>query len=161
MTYGRAISATTAYVLFGPPKTGSITTQVFLFDGRNGNNHSPGHNVGLGGSPSAAGIPRTAAMAPHRLSHVAGALLEWGQTPMAASELYTFGSSSGSFGRVTNVTASGATADVVSSLNDDGTVSRSVFALLSGSVSTTSSERFRNLSQRHAHAANFWKCNDS
>jgi len=29
--------ATTAYVLFGPPKPQPITTQVFLFDGRNGN----------------------------------------------------------------------------------------------------------------------------
>jgi len=49
-----------------------------------------------------------------------------------------------------------------SSLNDDGTVIAFSFPrlLFRQRVKRHLSERFRNLSQRHAHAANFWKCND-
>ena len=134
MTYGRAISDDGARVVWSV-QTATNTTQVFLFDGRN--NNTTRQITALGSRvtevplhPTISGDGTRIAFAARRTVSGAGSNSDGGV------ELYTFDIPSGTFGRITNVTASGATADVVSSLNDDGSVVAFNFPrLLSGPVS--------------------------
>jgi uncharacterized protein (TIGR03437 family) len=120
LTYGRAISDEGLRVVWSA-QTANNTTQVFLFDGRGGNAtrqitalSSRVTEVPL--HPTISGDGSRVAFATRR--GVSGA----GSNSDASVELYTYDISSSTFGRVTNVTSSSATAEVVSSLSDDGSV---------------------------------------
>ncbi len=120
MTYGRAISDDGARVVWSA-QTATNTTQVFLFDGRNNNTMRQITTLGSRVTevplhPTISGDGTRIAFAARR--SVSGA----GSNSDSSVELYTFDIPSGAFGRVTNVNNSGATADVVSSMNDDGSV---------------------------------------
>jgi len=134
LTYGRAISDDGQRIVWSA-RTATNTSQVFLFDGRNGD--TTRQITALGSRvtdvplhPTISGDGTRIAFATRRT--VSGA----GSNSDGSVELYTFDIPSGTLGRVTNVNNSGATTDVVSSLNDDGSVIAFNFPrLLSGSVS--------------------------
>jgi uncharacterized protein (TIGR03437 family) len=138
-TYGRAISDDGARVVWSA-QTATNTTQVFLFDGRNNNTtrqittlSSRATDVPL--HPGISGDGSRISFATRR------AVPGQGNNSDGSVELYTFDLPSGTFGRVTNVNNSGATAEVVSSLNDDGALIAFNFSrLLSGPVSHDSYE---------------------
>src|SRR4029077_13584475 len=120
MTYGRAISDDGARIVWSA-QTAPNTHHVFLFDARNDNTtrqvptlSSRAIDVPL--HPSISGDGTRISFATRRT--VAGQ----GSNSDTSVELYTFDIPSGTFGRVTNVSASGATAEVVSSMNDNGSV---------------------------------------
>jgi uncharacterized protein (TIGR03437 family) len=120
MTYGRAISDDGLRVVWSA-QTAINTTQVFLFDGRGSNTtrqitalSSRVTEVPL--HPTISGDGSRIAFATRR--SVSGA----GSNSDGSVELYTYDIPSSTFGRVTNVASSSATADVVSSLSDDGVV---------------------------------------
>jgi uncharacterized protein (TIGR03437 family) len=136
LTYGRAISDDGLRVAWSA-QTATNTTQVFLFDGRGGNatrqittlasriTEVPLH-------PTISGDGQRLAFATRRT--VSGG----GSNSDGSVELYTYDIPSSTFGRVTNLTSSSATADVVSSLNDDGSVIAFNFPrILSGAVANT------------------------
>ncbi len=143
ISYGRAISDDGARVVWSA-QTANNTTQVFLFDGRNDNTTrqittlaSRAIDVPL--HPSISGDGTRISFATRRT--VTGQ----GSNSDTSVELYTFDIPSGTFGRVTNVNASGATAEVVSSMNDNGSLVVFNFPrLLSGPVSQ---ENFGNNSE--------------
>lgn len=134
LTYGRAISDDGARVVWSA-QTATNTTQVFLFDGRNNNTTRQITTLGSRATdvplhPSISGDGTRISFATRR--GVAGQ----GSNSDTSVELYTFDVPSGTTGRVTNVNASGATAEVVSSMNDDGSLIAFNFPrLLSGPVS--------------------------
>ncbi|HBB89084.1 MAG TPA: hypothetical protein DC047_15875 [Blastocatellia bacterium] len=120
LTYVRAISDDGLRVVWSA-QTAANTTQVFLFDGRGGNTtrqittlSSRVTEVPL--HPTISGDGQRIAFAARRT--VSGA----GTNSDGSVELYTYDIPSSTFGRVTNATSSSATADVVSSLSDDGSV---------------------------------------
>ena len=141
--YGRAISDDGARVVWSA-QTATNTTQVFLYDGRSDNTtrqittlSSRAVDVPL--HPSISGDGTKISFATRR------SVTGQGNNSDASVELYTFDIPSGTFGRVTNVNASGATAEVVSSMNDSGSVIAFNFPrLLSGLVSQ---EIFENNSE--------------
>lgn len=143
MTYGRAISDDGARVVWSA-QTAPNTSQLFLFDARNDNTTrqittlaSRAIDVPL--HPSISDDGTRISFATRRT--VTGQ----GNNSDASVELYTFDIPSGTFGRVTNVSAPGATAEVVSSMNDNGSVIAFNFPrLLSGPVSQ---EIFENSSE--------------
>src|ERR1051325_1450609 len=143
LTYGRAISDDGRRIVWSA-RTATNTTQGFLFDGRNGD--TTRQITALGSRvtdvplhPTISGDGARIAFATRRT--VSGA----GSNSDGSVGLYTFDIPSGTLGRVTNVNNSGATADVVSSMNDDGSVIAFNFPrLLSGSVSQ---EVFQNDSE--------------
>jgi uncharacterized protein (TIGR03437 family) len=129
MTYGRAISDDGARVVWSA-QTATNTTQVFLFDGRNNLTRqittlgARATDVPL--HPTISGDGSRIAFATRRpfLGNSDGSV-----------DLYSFDIPSGTLARVTSG-PSNATADVVSSMNDDGSVIAFNFPrLLSGSVS--------------------------
>jgi len=134
MTFGRAISDDGARVVWSA-QTATNSTQVFLFEGRNGNTTRQITSLGTRVTevplhPTISGDGLRIAFATRR--SVSGA----GSNSDGSVELYTFDIPSGTLGRVTNVSSSGATADAVSSMNDDGSVIAFNFSrLLSGPVS--------------------------
>jgi uncharacterized protein (TIGR03437 family) len=134
MTYGRAISDDGARVVWSA-ETATNTTQVFLFDARNDNTTRqittlPSRATDVPLHPSISGDGSRISFATRRT--VTGQ----GSNSDTSVELYTFDIPSGTYGRVTNVNASGATAEVVSSMNDNGSVIAFNFSrLLSGPVS--------------------------
>jgi uncharacterized protein (TIGR03437 family) len=134
MTYGRAISDDGERVVWSA-QTATNTTQVFLFDGRNDNTIRQITTLGSRASdvplhPAISGDGSTISFATRR------SVLGPGSNSDSSVELYTFAVPSGTLGRVTNVADSGATAEVVSSMNDDGSLIAFNFSrLLSGPVS--------------------------
>ena len=142
-TYGRAISDDGLRIVWSA-RTAINSSQVFLFDGRNGGGTRQLTTLGTRATdvplhPTISGDGSRIAFATRR--SVSGA----GSNSDGSVELYTFDIPSGTLGRVTNVINSGATADVVSSLNDDGSIiAFSYPRLLSGSVSQ---EIFENNSE--------------
>jgi len=132
MTYGRAISDDGARIVWSA-QTATNSTQVFLFDGRN---NLTRQLTALGARasdvplhPSISGNGSRISFATRRT--VAGT----GSNSDTSVELYTFDIPSGTFGRVTNVNSSSATAEVVSSLNEDGAVVAFNFPrIISGTV---------------------------
>lgn len=133
-TYGRAISDDGARVVWSA-QTAPNTSQLFLFDARNDNTTRqittlPSRAIDVPLHPSISGDGTRISFATRRT--VTGQ----GSNSDASVELYTFDIPSGTLGRVTNVNASGATAEVVSAMNDDGSVVAFNFPrLLSGPVS--------------------------
>src|SRR4029078_7176177 len=134
LTHGRAIRQGGQRIVWSA-RTAANTTQVFLFDGRNGDTSRQITALGSRVAdvllhPTISGDGARIAFATRR--SVSGA----GSNSDGSVEVYTFDIPSGTLGRVTNVNSSGATADVVSSMNDDGSVIAFNFPrLLSGSVS--------------------------
>jgi uncharacterized protein (TIGR03437 family) len=132
--YGRAISDDGTRVVWSA-QTATNTTQVFLYDGRNDNTTRQITTLGSRAvdvplHPSISGDGTKVSFATRR--SVSGQ----GNNSDASVELYTFDIPSGTFGRVTNVNASDATAEVVSSMNDNGSIVAFNFPrLLSGTVS--------------------------
>ena len=143
LTYGRAISDDGARIVWSA-QTATNTSQVFLFDGRNGNTTRQITSLGSRATdvplhPTISGDGSRIAFATRR--SVPG----MGSNSDTSVELYTYDIPSGTFGRVTNVNSSGATAEVVSSMNDDGSVIAFNFPrVLSGPVSN---ELFENDSE--------------
>jgi hypothetical protein len=136
LTYGRALSDDGLRVVWSA-QTATNTTQVFLFDGRGGNTTrqittlaSRVTEVPL--HPTISGDGQRLAFATRRT--VSGG----GSNSDGSVELYTYDIPSSTFGRVTNVASSSATADVVSSLNYDGSVIAFNFPrILSGAVANS------------------------
>ncbi|MDQ5844333.1 MAG: lamin tail domain-containing protein, partial [Acidobacteriota bacterium] len=119
MTFGRAISDDGKRVVWSA-ETATNTSQVFLYDGRNNETRqitalsSRVTEVPL--HPTLNGNGTRIAFAARR--SVSGT----GSNADGSVELYTYEIPSSTFGRVTNTTSNDATADVLSSMNDDGTV---------------------------------------
>ncbi len=133
LTYGRAISDDGQRIVWSAqPATNA--SQVFLFDGRNGNTTRQVTTLGSRATdvplhPTISGDGTKIAFATRR------AVSGTGSNSDTSVELYTFDIPSGTTARVTNLNNSGATADVVSSLNDDGSIIVFNFPrLLSGPV---------------------------
>jgi uncharacterized protein (TIGR03437 family) len=143
MTYGRAISDDGARVVWSA-QTAPNTSQLFLFDARNDNTTRQITNltsraIDVPLHPSISGDGTKISFATRRT------VTAQGNNSDASVELYTFDIPSGTFGRVTNVNASGATGEVVSSMNDNGSVIAFNFPrVLSGPVSQ---EIFENNSE--------------
>ncbi|MBV9210409.1 MAG: lamin tail domain-containing protein [Acidobacteria bacterium] len=133
VTYGRAISDDGTRVVYSV-ETAANTTQVFLYDGRN---NLTRQLTSLGARaddvplhPAISGDGKRVSFATRR--NVAG-----GNSDNSV-ELYTYDLPTASFARVTNAPSS-ATAEVVSSLNDDGSLVAFNFPrVLSGAVSSSS-----------------------
>jgi uncharacterized protein (TIGR03437 family) len=131
---GRAISEDGRRVVWSA-LTASNSSQVFLFDGRNGNTVRQITTLGarvtdVPLNPTISGDGTRIAFATRRTVNGTGSNSD------GSVELYTFDIPSGTLGRVTNLNNSGATAEVISSLNDDGTLIAFNFPrLLSGPVS--------------------------
>ena len=136
LTYGRSISDDGARVVWSA-QTATNTTQVFLFDGRNNNTVRQLTALGSRATdvplhPGLSGNGNRVSFATRRA--VAGT----GSNSDTSVELYIFDIPSGTLGRVTNVNSSSATADVVSSLNDDGSLIAFNFPrILSGAVANS------------------------
>ncbi|HLN99026.1 MAG TPA: lamin tail domain-containing protein [Pyrinomonadaceae bacterium] len=134
ITPGRSISDDGRRVVWSAT-TSTNSSQVFLFDGRNGNTTRQITTLGtrvtdVPLNPTISGDGTRIAFATRRSVSSAGSNSD------GSVELYIYDISSGTLGRVTNVNAPGATADVVSSMNDDGSLIAFNFSrLLSGPVS--------------------------
>lgn len=119
MTFGRAISDDGKRVVWSA-ETATNSSQVFLYDGRNNETRqitSLGSRVTeVPLHPTINGNGTRIAFAARR--SVSGA----GSNSDGSVELYTHEIPSATFGRVTNTTSNDATADVLSSMNDDGSV---------------------------------------
>ncbi|HUS12361.1 MAG TPA: lamin tail domain-containing protein [Pyrinomonadaceae bacterium] len=142
-TYGRAISDDGLRIVWSA-HSAINSSQVFLFDGRNGDTTRQITTLGTRVTdvplhPTISGDGGRIAFATRRPVSATGSNSD------GSVELYTFDIPSGTLGRVTNVNNSGATADVLSSMNDEGSViAFSYPRLLSGSVSQ---EIFKNNSE--------------
>jgi len=134
LSYGRAISDDGARVVYAG-QTALNTTQVFLFDGRGGNLARQITSLG----------PRTTDVPLHATISGDGSRIAFatrrnviGGNSDASVELYIYDIPSGTFSKITDAPSS-ATADVVSSLNDDGSAVVFNFPrVLSGPVSDNS-----------------------
>jgi hypothetical protein len=142
LTYGRAISDDGTRVVFAAQTTGPSATQVFLFDGRSLNLIRPitfldARTTDVPLHPTISGDGSRIAFATRRN-------VIPGNNQDSGVELYTFDIPTGLFAQVTDVrcpdnkcpsTQATATAEVVSSLNDNGSVIAFNFPrLLSGAV---------------------------
>jgi uncharacterized protein (TIGR03437 family) len=119
MAYGRAISDDGARIVYSA-ETAANTTQVFLFDGRSGSRVKQLTSLGSRTSevplhPTISGDGTRVAFAARRSVPGAPANSDGGV------ELYVFDIPSAQVWKITNAPSS-ATADVVSSLNDDGSI---------------------------------------
>ncbi len=119
LTYGRAISDDGKRVVWSA-ETDSNSTQVFLYDGRN---HQTRQITNLGTRlvdvplhPTISGDGSRIGFATRR--PVSGV----GTNSDGSVELYLYDIPSDTFARITNTSANEATADVLSSLNDDGSI---------------------------------------
>lgn len=137
MTYGRVISDDGTRVVYSA-ETATNTTQVFLFDTRSGSANRQITSLGSRAAevplhPTISGDGSRIAFATRR--SVSGAP---GNSD-GSVELYVFDIPSAQISKITDV-PSGVTADVVSSLNDDGSVVAFNFPrILSGAVSNSDS----------------------
>ncbi|HEY3041514.1 MAG TPA: lamin tail domain-containing protein [Pyrinomonadaceae bacterium] len=129
MTYGRAISDDGARVVWSA-ETATNSTQVFLYDGRN---NLTRQITSLGTRATDVALQATISGDGSRIAFATRRSF-LGNTD-GGVDLYTFDISTGVFGRITSGPSS-ATAEVVSSLNDDGSVIAFNFPrVLSGPVS--------------------------
>ncbi|PYS73845.1 MAG: hypothetical protein DMF73_04890 [Acidobacteria bacterium] len=137
MTYGRAISDDGARVVYSA-ETATNTSQVFLADGRAGGTVRQITSLGARVSevplhPTISGDGSRIAFAARR--PVSGA----GSNSDGGVELYVYDLPTASFSKITNGPSS-ATVDVVSSLNDDGSVVAFNYPrILSGAVTNSDS----------------------
>ncbi len=138
MTYGRAISDDGLRVVYSA-QTATNTTQVFLFDGRTGGVNRQITSLGARVTevplhPTISGDGSRIAFATRR--SVSGAA----SNSDGGVELYTYDLPTAAFSKITNAPSS-ATADVVSSLNDDGSIVAFNFPrILSGAVTNSGTE---------------------
>ncbi len=138
MTYGRAISDDGARVVYAA-ETATNTTQVFMFDGRSGG--AIRQMTALGArvtevplDPTISGDGSRIAFAARRTVSGAGSNSDGGV------ELYVYDLPTSTFAKITNAPSS-ATAEVVSSLNDDGSIVAFNFPrVLSGAVNNSGTE---------------------
>ncbi len=135
MTYGRAISVDGTRVVYSA-ETATNSSQVFLYDGRNGGVVKQITSLGARATevplhPTISGDGTRVAFATRR--NVIGGNSD------ASVELYVFDIPTAQFSKITN-SPSSATADVVSSLNDDGSIVAFNFPrVLSGAVANSDS----------------------
>jgi uncharacterized repeat protein (TIGR01451 family) len=138
MTYGRAISDDGARVVYSA-ETATNTTQVFLFDGRSAGATRQITSVGARVTevplhPTISGDGSRIAFAARRTVTGAGSNSDGGV------ELYVYDFPTATFAKITNATSS-ATAEIVSSLNDDGSIVAFNFPrVLSGAVTNSGTE---------------------
>jgi uncharacterized protein (TIGR03437 family) len=133
LTYGRAISDDGLRVVYAS-ETAADASQVFLYDGRNVLTRQlsslGARAVDVPLHPSISGDGKRISFATRR--NVIGGNSD------SSVELYTYDLPTGKFARVTNAPSS-ATAEVISSLNDDGSLVAFNFPrVLSGAVSNSS-----------------------
>jgi len=138
MTYGRAISDDGTRVVYST-ETATNTTQVFLFDGRSGGTIRQITSLGARVTevplhPTISGDGSRLAFAARRAVSGAGSNSDGGV------ELYVYDLPTATFSKITNGPSS-ATADVVSSLNDDGSIVAFNYPrILSGAVTNGGTE---------------------
>jgi len=138
VTYGRAISDDGLRVVYSA-QTATNTTQVFLFDGRAGGVNRQITTLGSRVTevplhPTISGDGSRIAFAARR--SVPGAT----SNSDGGVELYVYDLPTSAFSKITNAPSS-ATADVVSSLNDDGSIVAFNFPrILSGAVTNSGTE---------------------
>jgi ribosomal protein L35AE/L33A len=138
MTYGRAISDDGARVVYAA-ETATNTTQVFMFDGRSSGTIRQITALGARASevpldPTISGDGSRIAFAARRTVSGAGSNSDGGV------ELYVYDLPTSTFAKITNAPSS-ATAEVVSSLNDDGSIVAFNFPrVLSGVVTNGGTE---------------------
>lgn len=138
MTSGRAISDDGARVVYSA-ETATNTTQVFMFDGRSGGTVRQITSLGARVTevpldPTISGDGLRIAFAARRTVSGAGSNSDGGV------ELYVFDFPTSTFSKITNAPSS-ATAEVVSSLNDDGSIIAFSFPrVLSGAVTNSGTE---------------------
>jgi Periplasmic component of the Tol biopolymer transport system len=131
LTYGRAISDDGLRVVYSS-ETAANTTQLFLYDGRN---NLTRQLTSLGARADDVPLNATISGDGKRIAFATRRNVIGGNSDNSA-ELYTFDLPTLKFARVTNAPSS-ATAEVVSSLNDEGTVIAFNFPrVLSGTVSS-------------------------
>lgn len=131
LTYGRAISDDGLRVVYSS-ETAANVTQVFLYDGRN---NLTRQLTSLGARADDVPLNATISGDGKRIAFATRRNVIGGNQDNSA-ELYTFDLPTQKFARVTNA-PSGATAEVVSSLNDEGAVIAFNFPrVLSGTVSS-------------------------
>jgi uncharacterized protein (TIGR03437 family) len=137
MTYGRAISDDGTRVVYSA-ETATSSTQVFLFDGRSGSANR--QITSLGARATEVPLHPTISGDGSRLAFAARRSVSGTTANSDGSvELYAFDIPSSQISKVTDV-PSGVTADVVSSLNDDGSIVAFNFPrILSGTVSNSDS----------------------
>ncbi|HEX3083838.1 MAG TPA: Calx-beta domain-containing protein, partial [Pyrinomonadaceae bacterium] len=138
MTYGRAISDDGARVVYSA-ETATNTTQVFIFDGRSGGTIRQITSLGARVTevpldPTISGDGSRIAFAARRAVSGAAGNSDGGV------ELYVYDFPTLTFSKITNAPSS-ATAEVVSSLNDDGSIVAFNFPrVLSGAVTNSGTE---------------------
>src|SRR5215831_2274187 len=138
MTYGHAISNDGSRIVYSA-QTGTNTTQLFMYDGRSGNSIRQITSLAARVSevpldPTISGDGSRIAFATRRV--VAGA----GGNSDGSVELYLYDLPTATFSKITNAPSS-ATAEVISSLNDDGsTVAFNFPRVLSGPVANSATE---------------------
>ena len=130
MTYGRAISDDGTRVVYSG-ETATNASQVFLFDGRGGN--STRQITSLGTRVTEVPLHATISGDGSRVAFATRRNFNSFNSD-GSVELYVYDSPTATFSRITNAPSS-ATADVVSSLNDDGSIVAFNFPrVLSGAV---------------------------
>jgi len=138
MTYGRAISDDGARVVYAA-ETSTNTTQVFMFDGRGGGSIRQITSLGARATevplnPTISGDGLRIAFAARRTVSDAGSNSDGGV------ELYVYDLPTARFSKITNAPSSAA-AEVVSALNDDGSIVAFNFPrVLSGPVTNSGTE---------------------
>jgi len=138
MTYGRALSDDGARVVYAA-ETATNTTQVFMFDGRSGGTVRQITTLGARVTevpldPTISGDGSRIAFAARRTVSGAGSNSDGGV------ELYVYDFPTATFSKITNAPSS-ATAEVVSSLSDDGSIAAFNFPrILSGAVTNSGTE---------------------
>jgi hypothetical protein len=137
MTYGRAICDDGTRVVFSA-ETAANSTQVFLFDGRSG----PANRqiTSLGARATEVPLHPTISGDGSRIAFAARRSVNGTASNSDGSvELYVFDIPSSQVSKITDV-PSGVTTDVLSSLNDDGSIAAFNFPrILSGAVSNSDS----------------------
>src|SRR5438552_6020940 len=138
MTYGRAISDDGTRVVYAA-ETATNTTQVFLADGRTGGTIR--QITSLGARVTEVPLHSTISGDGSRIAFAARRTVSGaGSNSDGGVELYVHDLPTTTFSKITNGPSS-ATADVVSSLNDDGTIVAFNYPrILSGAVTTSGTE---------------------
>src|SRR5262245_25897009 len=133
MTYGRAISDDGARVVYSA-QTAANTTQVFLYDGRA--TGSARQMTSLGARVTEVPLQPSISGDGTRISFATRRNVNGGNSD-GSVELYLYDLPTATFSKITNAPA-GATGDVVSSLNDDGSLIAFNFPrVLSGPVNNS------------------------
>ncbi len=138
MTYGRAISDDGLRVVYAA-QTATNTTQVFLFDGRNGGLNR--QITSLGARVTEVPLHPTISGDGSRIAFAARRSVSGAPTNSDGGvELYLYDLPTATFSKLTNASSS-ATADIVSSLSDDGAIVAFNFPrILSGAVANSGTE---------------------